>query len=93
MQHLTNEQLEYILEGGDLGYNKANRMAGKLTNLTGKKYHIERCSWQGLVGGADWWEVRRSCLGFFYYTVAAFHLLDGERLSPEIEGLGFFEKS
>lgn len=81
MYDLTDEQLEYLLDGGDIGYDKASAMARKLTAKTGRRYCVERCSWTGLVGGMDWWEVRTYCMILFHHTVAAFHVFDGKRLS------------
>ena len=67
-----------MMDGADLGHEKALALAERLTQETGKKHYVYDCHYTGLVGGYDWWEVREYSWFIFYRVVGSFWAPDGE---------------
>ena len=80
-QKLADKDLQRMIDGADLAEEKAERLAAQLTRDTRKYHYIKECHYTGLVGGSDWWEVRRLRWFVCYTVVASYWSPDGEERS------------
>ena len=79
MKHeLSDEEYKMIMDGADLGLQKANELAKKLSLETRKTYYVTCHSETFLVGTYSWYEVSTSFLFFFRKLIASFWAVDGK---------------
>ena len=73
------------MDGADLAEENAIALAKRLTKETGKMHVAHDDHFMSLVGGADWWEVRRYYFWIFYEVVASWWSPDGEVRTAFVE--------